>query len=76
LETKGLAIKGLACKLIYRYIMVAVVQDEQVKEGELLLPAASRAQVLHPLRQIDRRREVKDQRVLGLDGNGLWSAMT
>jgi hypothetical protein len=36
LETKGLAIKGLACKLIYRYVMVAVVQDEQVKEGDLL----------------------------------------
>ncbi|HKQ46906.1 MAG TPA: hypothetical protein VJZ71_02425 [Phycisphaerae bacterium] len=36
LETKGKTMKGLSCKLLYRYVMVEVVQDEQVKEGSLL----------------------------------------
>jgi hypothetical protein len=35
LEVKGKMIKGLSCNLIYRYVMVQVVQDEQVKEGSL-----------------------------------------
>ncbi len=36
LETKGQAIKGLGCKLIYRFVIVAPVGDQQVKEGSLL----------------------------------------
>ncbi len=36
LETKGQAIKGLACNLIYKYVTVEPVEDAQIKEGELL----------------------------------------
>ncbi len=36
LEVKGRAIKGLKCKLTYRYVTVVPVESVQVKEGELL----------------------------------------
>ena len=36
LEEKGQAIKGLGCKLTYKYVTVEPVEDAQVKEGELL----------------------------------------
>lgn len=36
LEEKGRAIKGLACKLTYKYVTVEPVEDSQTKEGELL----------------------------------------
>jgi hypothetical protein len=36
LEEKGQAIKGLACKLTYRYVVVEPVEDAQTKEGELI----------------------------------------
>ena len=40
LEVKGQAIKGLQCKLVYKYVTVDPVEDEQVKEGELLFARA------------------------------------
>ncbi|MBI5765488.1 MAG: hypothetical protein HZA51_18420 [Planctomycetes bacterium] len=36
LESKGKAIKGLACKIDYRHVVVDPVQDLTAKEGELL----------------------------------------
>jgi hypothetical protein len=36
LEEKGQAIKGLVCKLTYKFVTVEPVEDAQVKEGELL----------------------------------------
>jgi len=36
LEEKGRTIRGLGCKLTYRYVTVEPVEDAQVKEGELL----------------------------------------
>jgi outer membrane lipoprotein-sorting protein len=36
LEEKGRAIKGLACKLTYKFVTVEPVEDAQTKEGELL----------------------------------------
>lgn len=36
LEEKGKAIKGLACKLTYKFVTVDPVEDAQTKEGELL----------------------------------------
>ena len=40
LELKGQAIKGLRCNLVYKYVTVEPVEDEQVKEGELLFARA------------------------------------
>lgn len=40
LEVKGQAIKGLACKLTYKYVTVFPVEDAQIKEGELLFARA------------------------------------
>lgn len=40
LETKGQAIKGLASQLTYRYVVVEPIEQEQVKEGELLFARA------------------------------------
>jgi hypothetical protein len=36
LEVKGEAIKGLSCKLVYKYVTVFPVEDAQIKEGNLL----------------------------------------
>ena len=36
LETKGKAIKGLSCRLVYTYVTVEPVEDKQVKKGTLL----------------------------------------
>jgi len=36
LEEKGRAIKGLACKLTYKFVTVEPVEDAQTKEGDLL----------------------------------------
>ncbi len=36
LEEKGRAIKGLSCKLTYKFVTVEPVEDSQIKEGELL----------------------------------------
>ena len=40
LEVKGQTIKGLACQLTYRYVVVEPVEDAQVKEGQLLFARA------------------------------------
>jgi len=36
LEVKGQSIKGLGCKVTYKYVTVFPVEDAQIKEGELL----------------------------------------
>ena len=36
LEVKGQAIKGIKCKVVYKYVTVEPVEDETIKEGELL----------------------------------------
>lgn len=40
LEAKGDAIQGLSCRIIYKYITTAVVEDVQTKEGSLLFARA------------------------------------
>jgi hypothetical protein len=40
LEVKGQAIKGLKCNLFYKHVTVEPVEDERVKEGELLFARA------------------------------------
>lgn len=36
LDEKGRAIKGLKCRVIYKYVTVEPVEDSQIKEGDLL----------------------------------------
>lgn len=40
LEIKGKVIKGLACQITYKYIMVEPVEEQQIKEGRLLFTRA------------------------------------
>jgi hypothetical protein len=40
LEVKGEAIKGLGCKLTYKYVTVEPVEDAQIKDGTLLFARA------------------------------------
>lgn len=40
LEEKGLAIKGLKCRLVYTHVMVDPVESRKVKEGSLLFARA------------------------------------